>query len=309
MTQKFSNAARAELASTINSSDTAFAITSGGALFPIADTGASAIGAGADWFKLVLQDTSGIEIVYVRTHTDASDTFSNVIRGQEGTTAREFLAASIVGLRPTAGDAEETIYEGDARLTDSRVPSGGAGGVLSGSYPNPGFAVDMATQAELDAVATAKQDAVTAVGVLKGSGSAVSAATAGTDYVAPDTATNFTKPQRPSLQTETAPSSNAITWDLTDDTVYQLNLNANVTTFNLTGTLAALLGYQYQLIVRYNGGTTITWNSNFKWPGGTAPTLTGTSGKIDIFNFTVCSTDGGTTAYLLNTGKSQNMGA
>jgi hypothetical protein len=29
--------------------------------------------------------------------------------------------------------------------------AGGAGGVLSGSYPNPGFAVDMATQAELDA--------------------------------------------------------------------------------------------------------------------------------------------------------------
>ena len=30
--------------------------------------------------------------------------------------------------------------------------------MLSGSYPNPGFAVDMATQAELDAVATAKLD-------------------------------------------------------------------------------------------------------------------------------------------------------
>src|SRR5690606_16973358 len=39
----------------------------------------------------------------------------------------------------------------DSRLSDSRPPTGGAGGVLSGSYPIAGFAVDMATQSELNA--------------------------------------------------------------------------------------------------------------------------------------------------------------
>ena len=144
-------------------------------------------------------------------------------------------------------------------------------------------------------------------GIAKGNGAnALTAATAGTDYVAPGTATSFTKPQRPSLSTETAPSSNAITWDLTSDQILRINLNANITTFNLTGTLSSLAGNQYQVIVRYNGGSSITWNANIKWPAGTAPTLTGTSGKVDTFTFVVSSTDG-TNFYLINTGKTQNV--
>lgn len=110
MAQKFTNAARATFLSAVSSGATSFSVTAGGgALFPVANTGASAISEGADYFKAVLQDENGYEIVYVRTHTSGSDTFSDVLRGQDGTTARSYAATGVIAIRPLAADQDAAI--------------------------------------------------------------------------------------------------------------------------------------------------------------------------------------------------------
>lgn len=116
MPQIFANAARAKLTAAINAAATSIQIDAG-ALFPVANTGTSEVGDGADWFKAVLQSETAFEVIYVRTHTSASSTLSNVLRGQEGTTAASFAIDDIVGIRPLASDAYAAAYQRTPRTT------------------------------------------------------------------------------------------------------------------------------------------------------------------------------------------------
>jgi hypothetical protein len=113
MTQKFAIAARSALMANIGASDTILLVDLSVAdLFPVADTGTDPVPTvGKDWFKIILENSSHqIEVVYVRTRTLGSAAMTNLLRGQEGTTARAFLAGgSIVGLRHTAVDLQDAI--------------------------------------------------------------------------------------------------------------------------------------------------------------------------------------------------------
>ena len=45
-------------------------------------------------------------------------------------------------------------------------------------------------------------------------------------------------------------------------------------------------GGVYILKVTQNtSAKTLSWNSNYKWPGNTAPVMTATGGAVDVFTF------------------------
>lgn len=91
----------------------------------------------------------------------------------------------------------------------------------------------------------------------------------------------------------------------TINTIYnvtQLTLSASITTLTFSGIQSSTITTMWTVVVLGQGTSySITWPAAVKWPGGTAPTLTTTLNKRDIYQF--LTYDGGTTIYAIIVGQ------
>jgi hypothetical protein len=118
-------------------------------------------------------------------------------------------------------------------------------------------------------------------GVIKGTTGVLSAATAGTDYVAPGTATTFT-----ALQTFAGTASNA---DLKTSNIIE---TATISATAATGTIA--YDTTTQSVLYYTSNASANWTVNFRGSSGTSQNTIMATGESMSVTFLVTN---GTTAY------------
>jgi hypothetical protein len=103
-------------------------------------------------------------------------------------------------------------------------------------------------------------------------------------------------------QVTVAISTNTLTLDLNTASLFDVSLNANITTLTLSNVQSSGLTSSFALVFTADGtARTVTWPASFDWPSGTAPTITSTNGKKDVFIF--FTYDGGTNWYSFISGQ------
>jgi hypothetical protein len=89
-------------------------------------------------------------------------------------------------------------------------------------------------------------------------------------------------------ETYTTPaiSSGTLTLNIENGNVFRASLNANITTLTISNPSGTGNACSFTLIFDADGtARTVTWPAAVKWPGGTAPTLTSTASRSDMFVF------------------------
>ena len=211
-----------------------------------------------------------------------------IINGSNTPTAGSVAVGDGTTLNFTAAGTAGQILKSNGTSVPTWI-NNDAGTVTSASVVSAnGFAGTVATATSTPAITVT----TSVTGVIKGNGTAISAAVAGTDYVTPtgtETLTNKTVEAGTftngyTEEVATANTSTAYTIDLAGGSVQILTLTGNCTyTFP-----TPVAGKSFILVQKQDatGGRTVTWPASVKWPAATAPTLTATALRVDKFVFT-----------------------
>ena len=78
-------------------------------------------------------------------------------------------------------------------------------------------------------------------------------------------------------------SGTSVSWDVAANQVTGLTLGHNATMAAATNQVDG--GVYILKVTQGSSAKTLSWNSNYKWPGGNAPTMTVAASAIDVFTF------------------------
>jgi hypothetical protein len=90
--------------------------------------------------------------------------------------------------------------------------------------------------------------------------------------------------------------ASTITFDLTASDVHSVTITANRTLALSNASVGQ--SFIIRIVQGGAGSFTVTWFTTIKWPGGSAPTLTTTSGKTDVLGF-LCTSSGNYDGFIM----------
>lgn len=212
-------------------------------------------------------------------------------QGVAGPTGPTGAASTVAGPTGPTGSVGPTGPTGDAGAAGSVGPTGPTGAASTVAGPTGPTGPTGASGPNAITVGTTTVSGGTSTRLLFINGSVVGQTTGFTtdgstaNLDAPSINRGYTE------QVATANTGTAYTINLDNGSVQALTLTGNVT-FTFPTVTA---GRSFLLVLRQDatGGRTVTWPTStnpVRWPGGTAPTITSTASRTDLYAFTADGT-------------------
>ena len=202
-------------------------------------------------------------------------------------------ASSVTFWGIVMGDAFNIGTPNDGSVVADTLATGAvtSAKILDGTIANTDFAAASVDSAAIKALAVGTGEiAASAVTAAKVADSAVTFNKLNANTAHVDRVQAFTVAQRGTIADQgvrTGPAStNTVTLDLATSNYFKLTSNANISMANPSNVTAGQGG---AIVFVSNGSFTVSWGSQWRFPTGSAPTMSTTAAKVDRVDYFVQS--------------------